>query len=260
MKVAVDSTATLDGLSAAAETKGVRIGVVLELNTGMGARGPAGRTALELGQGGAQLPRPRTARADDVGRPHHRHHARSRQARRDARSMGQLLESVDLCRQAGCPWRSSVAAAAAPSPSPRTPRASPKFRRAASSSTTSSTHASTCPPALRSLSTVVTSRPAPDRVIVDGGFKTHAPLSNPPKPIGMDGVADVVCSAEHGIITLDHADDTIAVGDRFDFIPGYGDHTVFLHDQIYALRNDVVEAVWEVEREEVAVGRDKIED
>jgi D-serine deaminase-like pyridoxal phosphate-dependent protein len=53
-------------------------------------------------------------------------------------------------------------------------------------------------------------------------------------------------SAEHGIITLVQPDDTIHVGDRFDFVVGYGDNTVFLHDNLYALRGDIVEAVWPV--------------
>ena len=34
------------------------------------------------------------------------------------------------------------------------------------------------------------------------------------------------------------------VGDRLEFIAGYSDTTVFLHDTIYATRNGVVEAVW----------------
>ena len=54
----------------------------------------------------------------------------------------------------------------------------------------------------------------------------------------------MVMSAEHGIITLEQPDDSIAVGDRYDFVVGYGDTTVFLHDNLYALRDNVVEAVW----------------
>jgi 3-hydroxy-D-aspartate aldolase len=51
-------------------------------------------------------------------------------------------------------------------------------------------------------------------------------------------------SAEHGIITLKEDDDDIKVGEAFDFMVGYGDATVFLHDHIYGIRDGVVEAVW----------------
>jgi 3-hydroxy-D-aspartate aldolase len=36
------------------------------------------------------------------------------------------------------------------------------------------------------------------------------------------------------------------VGATFDFVPGYGDATVFLHDTLYGIRNGVVETVWEI--------------
>jgi D-serine deaminase-like pyridoxal phosphate-dependent protein len=91
---------------------------------------------------------------------------------------------------------------------------------------------------------VVTSRPAPNRIIVDAGFKTMPGWINQPMPMGIPNVADIASSAEHGIITLTEDNDSIAVGDRFDFIPGYGDTTVFLHDNLYAIRDGVVEAVW----------------
>ena len=55
---------------------------------------------------------------------------------------------------------------------------------------------------------VVTSRPAADRVIIDAGWKTLPRWINPAQPIGISGVASMVMSAEHGIITLERADDS----------------------------------------------------
>ena len=92
----------------------------------------------------------------------------------------------------------------------------------------------------------VTSCPAPKRVIVDAGFKTLPRWINTPEPVGIANVADMALSAEHGIITLTEDNDSIQVGDRFDFIPGYGDTTVVLHDNLYAFRDGVVEAVWPI--------------
>ncbi len=59
----------------------------------------------------------------------------------------------------------------------------------------------------------------------------------------------MVLSAEHGIITLPGAGETssLSVGDCFDMTPGYGDATLYLHDTLYGVRNQVVEAIWDVQ-------------
>lgn len=93
---------------------------------------------------------------------------------------------------------------------------------------------------------MVTSRPAPDRIICDAGFKTLPRGYATPKPLGIDHVEKIAFSAEHGILTLSEPNETLQVGDTFDFIVGYGDATVFLHDQIYGARHATVEAVWPV--------------
>ena len=36
-------------------------------------------------------------------------------------------------------------------------------------------------------------------------------------------------------------------GDRVELVPGYADLTTFLHDRIYAFRQDRLEAVWELD-------------
>jgi 3-hydroxy-D-aspartate aldolase len=95
----------------------------------------------------------------------------------------------------------------------------------------------------------VTSRPAPDRIICDTGFKSQTRGFQPPKPVAFE-MASMVLSAEHGIITLDpaHSQDHawLKVGTTFDLVPGYGDATVYLHDTLYGVREGVVETVWEI--------------
>jgi len=99
---------------------------------------------------------------------------------------------------------------------------------------------------------MVTSRPTPTRIICDAGFKTLPRGFASPHPIGVDDVAEVVFSAEHGIIKLAQPNRDLQVGDTIDFVVGYGDATVFLHDQIYGVHDGVVDAIWPV------LGRGKI--
>ena len=51
-------------------------------------------------------------------------------------------------------------------------------------------------------------------------------------------------AAEHALLSLTNSD--IEIGDKIQFISGYSDMTVFLHDQIYGTRNDRVEVVWDI--------------
>lgn len=100
--------------------------------------------------------------------------------------------------------------------------------------------------------TMVTSRPTPTRIICDAGFKTLPRGYATPHAIGIDHVTEVAFSAEHGIVKLDQPNTTLQVGDTFDFVVGYGDATVFLHDQLYGVYDDVVNVIWPV------LGRGKI--
>ena len=99
--------------------------------------------------------------------------------------------------------------------------------------------------ALTVLSTV-TSRPTPTRIICDAGKKTMSMDAAVPRPVGIADVEGVALSAEHGIITLVKASDTPRLGDVVEFIVGYSDTTVFLHDAMYACRDGVVEIVWDL--------------
>jgi D-serine deaminase-like pyridoxal phosphate-dependent protein len=94
---------------------------------------------------------------------------------------------------------------------------------------------------------MVVSHPAPDRLIFDAGFKAlPAWLGRTPEPIGLPNVKSIKMSAEHGTVTLEKPNPTVKVGDAFDFMPGYTDMTLFLHDQLYGIRDDVVEVVWPI--------------
>jgi D-serine deaminase-like pyridoxal phosphate-dependent protein len=99
--------------------------------------------------------------------------------------------------------------------------------------------------ALTVITTVVSRRT--DAAIVDGGFKafsTDRPFT--PELKGIEGVTYAWAGDEHGRLDLSKASADIKLGDRLEFIIPHCDPSVNLHDRIYAVRNDRVEAVWPV--------------
>ena len=62
----------------------------------------------------------------------------------------------------------------------------------------------------------------------------------------ISGVRVTGLNAEHGLLELSRPDIPIRYGQKVDFIVGYADYTVNLHDQIFAVRNGTIEAVWDI--------------
>ena len=87
---------------------------------------------------------------------------------------------------------------------------------------------------------MIVSRPTPERAITDAGWKTFSSHHHMPQVKNLPGVTLRLLSAEHG--TLDVAADAEQprIGDIVEFIPGYHDSTVFLHDRLYGVRGGVV--------------------
>ncbi|HMR34378.1 MAG TPA: DSD1 family PLP-dependent enzyme [Geminicoccaceae bacterium] len=101
------------------------------------------------------------------------------------------------------------------------------------------------PCALTILATV-TSRPTPTRIITDAGKKAMSTDTAVPQPLGLDAHAAVSCSAEHSTIELRAPSDTPKVGDRLELVVGYSDTTIHLHEEIVGIRRGRVESVWRV--------------
>jgi D-serine deaminase-like pyridoxal phosphate-dependent protein len=101
------------------------------------------------------------------------------------------------------------------------------------------------PPALTVLATV-TSRPTPTRIILDAGRKSLLDALATPAPLRLPPVASIKLSAEHATLELAAPSEPPRVGDPIELIVGYGDMTVFLHDEIVAHRNGKLEAVWRI--------------
>ena len=97
-----------------------------------------------------------------------------------------------------------------------------------------------------SILTTVVSRPTPTRIICDAGWKSMAQQPALPAP-GISGrLRAVKLSAEHTTIELAASTAVPAVGDRVEFVAGYSDATVFLHDYLYATRREKVETIWPI--------------
>jgi D-serine deaminase-like pyridoxal phosphate-dependent protein len=100
-------------------------------------------------------------------------------------------------------------------------------------------------PALTMLTTV-TSRPTPTRIVVDAGRKSMSGDAAMPAPRGIPPVSAMKLSAEHTKIELEHPSDVPKIGDTIEFIVGYSDTTVHLHEEIVGVRGDRIESVWRV--------------
>ncbi|WP_159899916.1 alanine racemase [Salinirussus salinus] len=94
--------------------------------------------------------------------------------------------------------------------------------------------------------TTVIGRPTGDRAIVDAGSKTLSYVDGPdPVPVGRDDVSFYRKSSEHGFVDVSEAD--VAVGDRLEFVVPNLWAVANLHDTLPAVRDGRVEEVWHVE-------------
>lgn len=249
VKVLVDNQANVVELGRAATAKGVELGVLVEVNTGMDRAGVApGQPVVDLACRANETPGLRflgvmtweghALRFEDV--------EQKRQAIEEAISA--LTDSAQLCRDAGL---SVPIVSCGGSGTYRVTPFLPGITEieaggAIFCDATYQRWGVETDPALF-VRSIVTSRPASDRIIFDVGFKALPRWIGPGKPVGLSGVKSIAMSAEHGIVTLDGPNEQVQIGDVFDFIVGYGDSTVFLYDYLYGIREEVVEAIWPIQ-------------
>lgn len=89
----------------------------------------------------------------------------------------------------------------------------------------------------------VTSRPAPNRAVIDAGRKTMNLELYMPEVRGRGDLRVKSLSAEHGVLEVT-SEPGPAIGERIELIPGYGDFTTVLHDRIYGMRAGCLEVCW----------------
>jgi D-serine deaminase-like pyridoxal phosphate-dependent protein len=255
VKVAVDDANNIAQLGQAAVENGVELGVVVEVDIGMGRAGVApGEPALHLSRVVHG-----TAGLRYLGLMGWEGHARAidgLEARRPVigEAVKRLTDTARLCREAGLPVHIVSAGGTgtyyvtAYQPGITEIQAGGGvFGDVASQRWEVPTR-----PALF-VRTTVTSRPAADRIILDAGFKALPRWHGIPQPLGLAGFATFETSAEHGKVRLEAPDSTVRVGDALDFVVGYSDETVCLYDELVGIRNGSVEVIWPIE------GRGKIQ-
>ncbi|MCL4534215.1 MAG: DSD1 family PLP-dependent enzyme [Chloroflexi bacterium] len=99
--------------------------------------------------------------------------------------------------------------------------------------------------ALTVVATVI-SRPNPTRVVTDAGIKALSANMGNPLPLGCGQTTKVWLSAEYGLFEMAEPSPTPKVGDKIEWLVGYSDTTVCLHDELYGIRDGKVEVVWPI--------------
>jgi D-serine deaminase-like pyridoxal phosphate-dependent protein len=246
--VAVDDAGNVSAIGAAATQNGLVVDVLVEVNTGMNRSGTLpGAPTLALAKHIAATPGVRL-RGLMTWEGHNLEHqdAEVKRAGIEA-SIGQLIATAALCRAEGLPIEVLSCGG------------SGTYQVTAHIPGVTEIQAGggifcdmayqgwgvALEPALFVKATV-TSRPTPTRIILDAGFKTLPRGFAQPKPVNVENVASGVYSAEHCILTLGAADDGHPVASSIDFIVGYSDATVHVHDVMYGLRAGVVETEWPI--------------
>ena len=100
-------------------------------------------------------------------------------------------------------------------------------------------------PSLTVVATILNNR-FPNRLTTDAGAK--ALTLNVPRPgvVGEPGMDYNPGSDEFGVITVKESVRSYKMGDRIEMVVPHCDPVVNLYDQIYAIRKDLVAAVWPV--------------
>lgn len=247
--VAVDNPGNAEEISSQAIHWGVRVRVLIEVNTGMGRCGvEPGKPVLDLARQVVRMPGielagvmtwegGRIAKISDI----------EEKGRQSRLALEPFVESAQLCREAGIDMPIlSCGGSGTYMVSSKVPGVTEmQAGGAVFGSIAYREWGVNLDCALFVTSTVI-SRSSPNRAVVDAGRKAMNIEVAIPEVINVDGVEIAALHAEHGLLELKDSDSKLAPGDRIDFIVGYGDYTVNLYDRIYAVRRGVIEAIWEI--------------
>jgi D-serine deaminase-like pyridoxal phosphate-dependent protein len=246
--VAVDNAANVADLNAAAEAKGVRLRVLVELNIGMNRCGVLpGQPALELARQVSSSPglclegvmgyEGHVVFDIDVDK-------RKRMA---AESLDQLTDTADLLRREGLSVGIvSCGATGTYFISGNHPGVTEL--QVGSYITMDSQYRQEVgidfEYALTVLSTVVSAHPD-GRTFVDAGLKTVTRDFGLPLVIDPPGWQIVALSEEHGHLKRNDGP-PLKPGDKVIVVPNHGCTTINLHDNYHVIRQGVLEAVWPI--------------
>jgi D-serine deaminase-like pyridoxal phosphate-dependent protein len=247
VKSAVDSLENAGELSQAALSEGVRIPVLVELDSGMERCGiEPGETAVAFVEKVAALPGLRLMGLMSWEGHVCRLPGQEKQEA-VAHSVGALVDTADRCRQAGLPISIvSCGGTGSYRYSAHVPGVTEmQAGGGVFGDLTYANWGAEIECAMFVLATVI-SHTRPDRAVLDAGRKALNIEQTFPQVRGRPGIELVKCNAEHGILKLAPGAD-LRVGEKLNLIAGYEDLTVFLHDQLVGVRSGVVETVWQIE-------------
>ncbi len=253
--VAVDSAENVGELDAAAYALGTRPRVVIEVNTGMERAGTLpGEPTVRLAERVASAKALRFAGV--MGWEGHAMSVPDPAGRATAieKAVGSLTATADAVRECGIPVEIvSCGGSGTYLTSVTVPGVTEVQAGGATFGDATYRDLGVPVEAALSLLVTVTSRPAENRIIVDAGRKAVDPSNRVPHAVGLDAVAGMAFSAEHGTIRLSEPAEAPRVGDRLEFQIGYHDQCVHLHERMFGLRDGVVETVLPV------LGRGKLQ-
>jgi D-serine deaminase-like pyridoxal phosphate-dependent protein len=247
--VIADDARNVAELSEAALAFGVKLGVLVDVDTGQHRTGvEPGRPSMELAETVAA-----TKGLELRGVCGYAGHIQAipdpeERALRDRESMELLMSAVEAIRGAGLPVEIVSGGGTGTYKSfgnhPEVTEVQvgsyvfmdAQYRRAVTDFEVSGTVLST-----------VMSRPSANRAVLDGGMKAISTDQWPPVVTSVEGVEVNSASDEHMVVTLTSSDARqLRPGDKVQIIPGHNDTTVNLHSHLFGLRNDKLETVWEV--------------
>lgn len=255
MRVAVDSVAGAQGLQDAIAAAGKSLDVIIELNTGQNRAGVLPDEVLPLAK---------TIRADMpnlrvIGLMTHEGHAGKAESNEELHDVsldagGKMVATAELLREHGFDL-TTVSVGSTPAAFETTTVDGVTEMRPGTYVFQDNTifRFGTIGPddcALRILATV-TSRPAPDRALIDAGSKV---LTTEPSQ-WRDGFGYIVeypdaeimsLSEEHGWLRLPASAQGIQIGEKIEIIPNHVCPTVNLTDELYVIRNGELVETWTV--------------
>ena len=243
--VAVDNAANVAQLSAAAASAGIELGVLVEIEAGMGRCGVSpDAEAVALAQAvsdadGLQFRGIMATVPGPSGDDPASHASQTANRLRVAIETKDLMESAGLSVQEISVGGAHCSAALQDVPGVTEVRAG----RYPLMDVRLQAHLPELSLAAVVLATVI-SHPVAGMAVLDSGHKATGPDHGRPVLQGVEGGLAARFSAEHGIVELEGSDDVLAPGEKARLAPYELAATVNQYDYIRAVRNDSLEGYW----------------